>query len=962
MSIVSYVRDSVRSLTACLLATAFAVPASAQDFAAAPVPKAIGGLSETTASLDGKWSFRTGPDSDAQAGSIRVPGQWVQQGYTVREGDAAEFRRTFEVPASWDDFGVRVRFEAVFSEATIEINGNVVGEHAGPFTAFEFDVTDHVQPGQNEIVVRVKGEGTETDLLGTLSQYAAHDLGGISRSITLYAVPRSGRLQSLSHATDVEPDHSKAVLTVSTQFAEDAAKPVSATALLIDASGDAVARSTANADNAGAASFEFAVTEPQLWSHETPNLYTLRIDSTAGDVTTTYEQRIGLREVAVVGRELHVNHRPVTLRGINRHVIHPYDGRVVSPELARRDAELLRDANINLVRTSHYPPSLAFVEACDELGIMVEVEAPFCWVGKYDGARKNWKEERWDPNNRERWLPTFERLNLAMVSYFQMNPSIVIWSLANESLWTPLWADVHQSVLAYDATRATIFHDPPGVGIDNDPARPKLQNLHYPGPGFATEAQQSPRPVFLGEFCHLNSYNRRELLSDPGVRDRWGTGFQVNWQRVVDAEGVIGGAIWSGIDDEFYLPNDLLVGYGGWGPVDAFRRKKPEHWHVKKSYSPLRLREVSPAVYLIENRHSFLDLIDIEITWQHGATTGTVDVRAAPGGAATFELPVGIDLTAAPLDITCVDPRGVEIDRYRIGGPSEATQRPIGEPEVVSLTLEDGMYRIRRGQLELGVNASNGYFDGIRSDGRPVLGAGISLMITPLNGEGGIQLTGDNQVIEPFNPIATGWTDPDIRIESRDDGGLVAHIGGTLKQARGAFRIAVPPAGPIEVSYDFEILEAVNPREWGVQLAAAEGASTVQWTRRGLWSLYPSTHIGRTEGTARLNGLSVDRGSWPSHPWALDDSPLGSNDFRASKHNFFEVSLTDDKGHGMRALSDGDDTSRSWMEGGTVRWLVAGYSNAGNEPFFRSHAAAEDRPLAVGDRIRGSFHLEPIHP
>jgi len=129
--------------------------------------------------------------------------------------------------------------------------------------------------------------------------------------------------------------------------------------------------------------------------------------------------------------------------------------------------------------------------------------------------------------------------------------------------------------------------------------------------------------MIFDEYCHLNSYNRRELATDPGLRDIWGLGLAAMWQNIVNSHGCLGGAIWSGEDDTVFIPNGKIVGYGPWGPIDGWRRPKPEYWNMKKAYSPLVVRETSlpanqPVRLTVENHQTFTDLQELRFEWKCG--------------------------------------------------------------------------------------------------------------------------------------------------------------------------------------------------------------------------------------------------------------------------------------------------------------------------------------------------------
>jgi hypothetical protein len=314
--------------------------------------------------------------------------------------------------------------------------------------------------------------------------------------------------------------------------------------------------------------------------------------------------------------------------------MHPTLGRMTTAALDSMDAVLFKQANMNFVRTSHYPCSEKFLEYCDRLGIYVESETAVCFVTTH-------RQKNYDPSDTQdkadyadRYLLQFQE----MVKTFRSHPAVLFWSLGNESHYGSNFRQCRDWLLATDATRPSIFSYP---GLQKD--EPKIYDIlsmHYPDVqgnssqyGMLTLGFQGHGiPALFDEWAHVPCYTYATLRDDPNIREFWGVSLDKMWENSFSASGGLGGAIWGYIDETFMLPEPKAgkptwkefakredeeytgncVGYGEWGIVDVWRRQKPEFWATKKAYSPVRLTacqitEFTPGERLLLPVHNRFD-------------------------------------------------------------------------------------------------------------------------------------------------------------------------------------------------------------------------------------------------------------------------------------------------------------------------------------------------------------------
>ena len=462
-----------------------------------PRPTALAGVKVPLISLDGIWKFNpASPDGFEKFSAVQtrkwngieVPGEWVMQGFAVRSNSAAAYWREFDIPADWRGKRVKLRFDTVHSDCRVFVNGREVGAHEGCFTPFELDITDAVKPGRNTLALAVKNESI-ADTLASATQYAAHQLGGITRKVQLFALPPvnfAGQIVETKFDERFENATLKLKLSVTDESRKITTAPLSVRAVLLDGAKSVAAVTREIPAGGGNLEISIPVTAPKKWDSEHPNLYLVKTELlAAGAVVEDISQRVGFRQIAVRGNQLFVNGTPVKLRGVCRHEVDPVRGRSLTPEDWKKDAELFRAANVNYIRTSHYPPAEEFLDWCDEYGFFVECEAPLCWV--QHGANSVWGD--WNYQD-QKFFPYLLRANFENLAANRNHPCVTIWSLANESRWSPLFAEVNRRVKLVDADAADLV---------SRPVLGRLQQRAQPGGHCGLSLSRRERP---GEMRH----------------------------------------------------------------------------------------------------------------------------------------------------------------------------------------------------------------------------------------------------------------------------------------------------------------------------------------------------------------------------------------------------------------------------------------------------------------------------
>ncbi len=596
---------------------------------------------------------------------IPVPSNWEIEGYGTAiylnipyefepdwpriphdHNPVGSYLRDFEVPESWQGRRVFVHFGAVKSAMYLWVNGVKVGYSQGSKTPAEFDITDYVHPGTNRIAVEVyrwsDGSYLECQDFWRIS--------GIERDVFLFSTPEV-HVRDFFARTSLDDVYTDGTLSLTAQLRNYAAGDPATRGLSVQLygpgdTGPMVFESGLEVTVAGEGELEVEIEgmlpDVHAWSAETPNLYTLLItllDEGAG-LSEVISSKVGFRKVEIKDAQLHVNGVPITLKGTNRHEHDPDRGHVISEALMLRDIELMKEANINAVRTSHYPNDPRWYELCDEHGLYVVDEA------NIESHGYGYRPEI-TLGNRPEWIGPHLDRTIRMVERDKNHPSVIIWSLGNEA----------GDGVVFDATYGWIK--------ERDPSRPVQYERALTGkntdifvPMYAGierleewAASEPDRPLIMCEYAHAMGN------SVGNLQDYWD---------VIEEHAVLqGGFIWDWVDQGLTLHDEAgekYFGYGGDfgddpndenfvinGLIQPDRRPNPHYWEVKKVYQYVdaNLLDASTGRIELHNKYDFLNLDEFDLSWRlmsgnRRLAAGTLDPISLPPhsrGEVSIDLP-----------------------------------------------------------------------------------------------------------------------------------------------------------------------------------------------------------------------------------------------------------------------------------------------------------------------------------
>jgi beta-galactosidase len=601
--------------------------------------------------LNGMWKFNWVPSPEKRPvdfykpnfdvsgwKEIPVPSNWEVQGfgtpfyrnmgYTIKKdfprlmsepdekytafkerNPVGSYRRDFEIPNEWKDRRIFVTFNGVDCAFFLWINGEKVGYSVNSRNAADFDITKYLKVGKNIIAVEVYQYSSGT----WLEDQDMWRLHGIFRDVALWAAPQV-HIRDFFVKQDLDKEYKDATLEVLTKIKNYSDKPVKPQTIkvsLYDKSGNEIVKGSVtgkflNSKQEEQLTVKFQVINPDKWTAETPNLYTVVLTNSEEEILSS---KIGFRKIEIKGRILTVNGVPIKLKGVNRHEHWSDVGHAITEEQMVRDLEVIKQGNCNHVRTCHYSDNPRWYELCDEWGIWLVAEANL----ECHGYDRRFDEE---PSMKAAIIDR----NVANVENFKNHPSVIIWSLGNEcgGVGSNFVAAMN-TLKSIDLTRF-VHYERFGIG-KNNPS--DFDGKMYGTPDdFIRIAQNKEltKPFYICEFAHA-------MFNSMGSLAEYSEVFDNNPE-------IVGGAIWEYQDQALWNkrdPNHQILAYGGGFAefpndhyfihkgVVAWDRKtiKPHYPEMKKAYQWIGTELLDPSVgtIKIKNKYQFITLDGFEASW-----------------------------------------------------------------------------------------------------------------------------------------------------------------------------------------------------------------------------------------------------------------------------------------------------------------------------------------------------------
>jgi beta-galactosidase len=524
------------------------------------------------------------------------------------------YKKSFTVPDNWNGNQVFIHFAGVQSSMTLWVNGKKVGYHEDGMLPSEFNITKYINKGENEITVKVlnwsKGSYLEDQDYWRLS--------GIYRDVYLFSTPNV-RMRDLTVYSELVNDYTDAVLNievdvenidvrsnenymVQTTLKDHSGKTITT----IKCTPFKIKKGTEQKINLSA-----KIENPLKWTAETPHLYKVGVElqKVNGESLQSYVINTGFRKVEIKNGLFLVNGQPIKIKGVNRHDFDMFNGRTVNRETMIKDIVLMKQHNINAVRTSHYPNNAEFYSLCDEYGLYVmdeaNVESHGLWEkGYYTGEKEEWKKM------------IVER-NVNMVLRDKNHPSILFWSMGNESGWGVNFDHAYEAMKKADPEKRPIHYESKNPAYAHTLNRYDIISDMYSSLKHLEDYHNwdSERPIIICEYSHTmgNSLgNFRKYWNLFNEYQRFQGGFTWDWMdQALRSKDENGKEYWNIINySDGSNTND--------GLINPDHTPQPEMEELKKVYQYFKVKDIdiNTGIISISNDNYFANANDVYMQWE----------------------------------------------------------------------------------------------------------------------------------------------------------------------------------------------------------------------------------------------------------------------------------------------------------------------------------------------------------
>ena len=605
-------------------------------------------------------------------GHIQVPANWQLQGYDYPQyvnvkypWEMTEDIMPPEIPRVYNPVGIYsrtfsadktekgrifLRFEGIESCGEVYVNGSFAGYSEGSFTPAGYDITDYVKDGENQLVVKVlrwcDGSWLEDQDFWRLS--------GIFRDVYLYSLPEvyvsDWRVDAL-----LDENYQDGILTVEAQIEGDT-RDCGLMLELYSPKGRQIGKLEAEKAEEGRAVFHLEVDTPWQWSAESPSLYTVVLRLLRGGQETILASRCGFRTFELKDGLMMLNNKRIVFKGTNRHEFGAKFGRAITKEAMLSDVIAMKRNNINAVRTSHYPNHPYWYELCDEYGLYVIDETNLETHGTWTYGVPEDRQPDVLPGSNPLWTGAVLDRVADMYYRDRNHPSILIWSLGNESYCGTNFREMADFLRAHDKTRLVHYegqHHCPGYEDVTDMVStmytPVSEWVKYAGEESAGQ-KDSGKPGILCEFAHAMGNSCGSLYKYAEAFDNypklqggfiWDFVDQAIWKKDEDGREYLGygGDFGEGYTDGIFCGNGLLF---------ADRTETPKLMETRICYQNISFEEIDweSGEVTVRNKNLFTDVSAYRLAWslyldEQRTAEGELEAACEPGETVRVKLPLG---------------------------------------------------------------------------------------------------------------------------------------------------------------------------------------------------------------------------------------------------------------------------------------------------------------------------------